>query len=61
MSIKGMIGSFIVFAFSFLIIDPSLNVMPNWITTNTELMAFTYVIWFVGCSFLFIRYGFDRR
>lgn len=44
-------------AFSFLILDPSLSVLPYWLTSNTELYQFTIILWNILFAIFFIRFG----
>jgi hypothetical protein len=60
MGLKGLIVVFILFAFSFLVMNPSSNILPSWITVNTTLYDFTLILWLVGFAFAFIKFGFDK-
>lgn len=51
---------FMAFTLSFLILDPSLNVLPYWITSNTELYNFTIIIWMVSFAIAFVKFGLER-
>lgn len=48
MSWKGFVIIFVLYAFSFMILDPSLAVLPAWVVDNVELYALTIIIWQLG-------------
>ena len=60
MGFKGMIVIIILFAFSFLVMTPSLNVLPSWITGNTQLYDITIIIWLVGFALAFTKFGLEK-
>ena len=61
MGMKGLIVVFILFAFSFLVLNPSLNVMPNWIRDNAELYQLTIIIWMVSFALAFTMFGLEMK
>ena len=50
-------------AFSFLIMNPSLagtdQVLPYWLTSNNDLYRFTIIIWNIGFAVAFVKFGLD--
>jgi len=61
MGIKAMILIFVAFAFSFLVLNPTLNVLPYWITSNQDLYNLTIIIWMVSFALAFVRFGLEMR
>ena len=60
MGMKAIIGILIIWAFSFLMFDTSLSVLPYWITSNTNLHLILLIIVNVGFAFAFVKYGLDK-
>ena len=55
MGLKAMIFVFALWAFSFLIMSPS--VVPAWLIDNASLWALTNIIWHIGSAIGFVIAG----
>jgi len=54
---KAMIAIIALWAFSLLVLNPSLSIMPSWLVDNAELWILTQVLWHVSFALGFYKFG----
>jgi len=60
MGLKAMIVLFMGFTFSLLVLNPSLSILPYWLTSNEDLYILLIVIWVFVFILGFIKYGLEK-